>query len=54
MLIWNDYTEFEVIFCVHGVISPILANVYLHEVLDKWFERDVLPCRKGFYDPLCG
>lgn len=26
-----------------GVISPILANVYLHEVLDLWFEREVRP-----------
>jgi len=26
-----------------GVISPILANVYLHEVLDTWFEREVKP-----------
>ena len=25
-----------------GVISPILANVYLHEVLDAWFAREVL------------
>jgi len=24
-----------------GVISPLLANVYLHEVLDVWFEREV-------------
>jgi len=24
-----------------GVISPLLANVYLHAVLDEWFERDV-------------
>src|SRR5438552_7740216 len=23
-----------------GVISPLLANVYLHEVLDKWFENE--------------
>lgn len=30
-----------------GVISPLLANVYLHEVLDKWFERDVKPRLKG-------
>jgi RNA-directed DNA polymerase len=30
-----------------GVISPMLANVYLHEVLDKWFERDVKPRMKG-------
>lgn len=26
-----------------GVISPLLANLYLHEVLDVWFERDVKP-----------
>lgn len=30
-----------------GVISPLLANVYLHEVLDKWFERDVKPRLRG-------
>jgi RNA-directed DNA polymerase len=26
-----------------GVISPLLANVYLHETLDKWFESDLKP-----------
>lgn len=26
-----------------GVISPLLANVYLHEVLDTWFEAEVKP-----------
>lgn len=30
-----------------GVISPLLANVYLHHVLDTWFERDVVPRMKG-------
>jgi RNA-directed DNA polymerase len=30
-----------------GVISPLLANVYLHEVLDTWFARDVQPRMKG-------
>ena len=30
-----------------GVISPILANVYLHEVLDRWFESDVKPRLRG-------
>jgi len=30
-----------------GVISPLLANVYLHEVLDAWFEREVRPRLKG-------
>ena len=24
-----------------GVISPLLANIYLHDVLDEWFQRDV-------------
>lgn len=30
-----------------GVISPLLANVYLHEVLDVWFEDTVLPRLRG-------
>lgn len=30
-----------------GVISPLLANVYLHEVLDTWFEREVRPRLRG-------
>ncbi len=30
-----------------GVVSPVLANVYLHEVLDKWFEGEVKPRLKG-------
>lgn len=30
-----------------GVVSPILMNVFLHEVLDKWFEEVVKPRMKG-------
>jgi RNA-directed DNA polymerase len=30
-----------------GVISPLLANIYLHTVLDTWFERDVRPRMRG-------
>ena len=30
-----------------GVISPLLANVYLHYVLDEWFEQVVKPRLKG-------
>jgi RNA-directed DNA polymerase len=30
-----------------GVVSPLLANVYLHYVLDVWFERDVKPRLQG-------
>ena len=30
-----------------GVISPLLANIYLHYVLDVWFEGEVQPRLKG-------
>ena len=30
-----------------GLISPILANVYLHYVLDLWFEKYIKPNLKG-------
>jgi hypothetical protein len=32
---------------VGGALSPLLANVYLHYVLDVWFEEVVKPCLKG-------
>jgi RNA-directed DNA polymerase len=30
-----------------GVISPLLANIFLHYVLDEWFEKEVRPRLKG-------
>jgi len=30
------------------IISPLLANLYLHHVLDRWFEDEVKPRLKGF------
>lgn len=30
-----------------GVISPLLANIYLHKVLDEWVEEEVLPRLNG-------
>lgn len=30
-----------------GLISPVLANLYLHDVLDKWFMEDIRPRLKG-------
>jgi len=30
-----------------GVISPLLANIYLHYVLDEWFEQQVTPVLQG-------
>ncbi len=31
-----------------GVLSPVLANVYLHYVLDLWFENEVIPQLNGY------
>ncbi|MFM2483774.1 reverse transcriptase domain-containing protein [Celerinatantimonas yamalensis] len=30
-----------------GIISPVLANIYLHYALDLWFEKKVKPRMKG-------
>lgn len=30
-----------------GVISPVLANIYLHYALDIWFEKRIKPSLKG-------
>jgi RNA-directed DNA polymerase len=30
-----------------GVVSPIVSNLYLHEVMDKWFEHTVKPVLSG-------
>jgi group II intron reverse transcriptase/maturase len=30
-----------------GVISPLLANIFLHDVIDEWFVRDVQPRLAG-------
>jgi group II intron reverse transcriptase/maturase len=30
-----------------GVISPLLANIYLHYVMDEWFEKQVKPVMRG-------
>jgi hypothetical protein len=31
--------EFEITFCVRGVISPLMANIYLHVLDTYWTER---------------
>lgn len=33
-----------------GVISPLLANIYLHYVLDLWFERRIKPKSRGYME----
>jgi group II intron reverse transcriptase/maturase len=30
-----------------GVLSPLLANIYLHEVVDRWFEGEVRSRMRG-------
>lgn len=30
-----------------GIISPVLANIYLHYALDLWFEKKVKPSMRG-------
>ncbi len=42
-----DTLKREVTFCVGGVVSPLLANLLLHHVLDQWFEREVKPRLHG-------
>jgi len=34
-----------------GVISPLLANICVHEVLDEWFAREVKPLASMKLDP---
>jgi len=31
-----------------GIVSPVLANIYLHYALDLWFERKVRPRVRGY------
>jgi RNA-directed DNA polymerase len=35
----NCSFKLEIAFCVRGVISPLLANVYLHYVFDLWVQH---------------
>ncbi|QSX04644.1 group II intron reverse transcriptase/maturase [Sedimentibacter sp. zth1] len=47
--IWEDmkYVESDKGTIQGGNISPVLANVYLHYVLDIWFEKSVKPKLHG-------
>ena len=33
-----------------GVVSPILANIYLHYILDLWFEASFKPKARGYVE----
>jgi len=49
----NGYMEENTLFATDkgtpqgGIVSPILANIYLHYVLDLWFEYRMKPQCKG-------
>ena len=30
-----------------GIVSPMQSNIYLHEVLDEWFVREIQPRMEG-------
>jgi retron-type reverse transcriptase len=35
----NLALKLKVIFCVQGVISPLLANLFMHYTFDMWMAR---------------
>lgn len=43
----EEYNEPERGTTQGSVLSPLLGNVYLHHVLDVWFEREVRPRLRG-------
>ncbi len=34
----------EVIYCVGGVVSPVLANLFMHYAFDTWMDREFPGC----------
>lgn len=43
----TEYSEPDLGTTQGSVISPILGNIYLHHVLDLWFESEVKPRMRG-------
>jgi RNA-directed DNA polymerase len=42
-----EFTTPEVGTAQGSILSPLLGNIYLHYVLDRWFHREVLPRLRG-------
>jgi len=42
-----EYSEPDTGTAQGSVLSPLLGNIYLHYVLDQWFEREVKPRLRG-------
>ena len=47
IMVGNHYEDSSVGTPQGGLISPVLANVYLHYVLDLWFEKCIKPQMRG-------
>src|SRR5712671_2411444 len=45
----------KVTFCVRGVISPLLANLFLHYAFDAWMSRNYrhIPFERYADDAIC-
>jgi retron-type reverse transcriptase len=43
----EDYSEPDQGTAQGSVLSPLLGNVYLHHVLDLWFEHEIKPRLRG-------
>ena len=43
----EEFTRPEIGTAQRSVLSPILANIYLHYALDLWFETEVKPRMRG-------
>jgi group II intron reverse transcriptase/maturase len=43
----EEYTEPDVGTVQGSSLSPLLGNIYLHYVLDEWFEKEVRPRLRG-------
>lgn len=46
----KNFIRYIVRFLKSGLISPVLANVYLHYVLDLWVEKRIKPRAKGYVE----
>jgi hypothetical protein len=45
--------ETEVAHCVGGVLSPVLANLFMHYAFDMWMVREYPGIRFERYADLC-
>jgi RNA-directed DNA polymerase len=46
----EEFSEPDVGTVQGSALSPMLGNIFLHHVLDQWFERDVRPRMRGRVD----